>query len=98
MDHKYRGKAIIFNHQNFQIRDLKSRAGTELDCFNLEASLKDLGFDVTPYVDLTLDELDKKLNHCTFMCLLNHFNTIINYFLNIIIVIYIIILIFISKI
>jgi len=67
MHHKHRGKAIIFNHENFQIRDLKSRAGTGLDCINLEASLKNLGFDVTPYVDLTLDELDKKLDYCTYI-------------------------------
>jgi caspase-like apoptosis-related cysteine protease len=66
MRHKNRGKAIIFNHENFEIRDLKSRAGTGLDCFNLESSLKKLGFDVTPYVDLTLDQLDKKLDHCTY--------------------------------
>lgn len=64
MRHKYRGKAIIFNHENFQIRDLKPRAGTALDCYNLEVSLKKLGFDVTPYVDLTLDDLGKKLDYC----------------------------------
>jgi len=74
MHHKYRGKAIIFNHEHFQVRDLKSRAGTGLDCINLEASLKNLGFDVTPYVDLTLDELDKKLDHCTYTFLLNLFD------------------------
>jgi len=82
MHHKYRGKAIIFNHENFQIRDLKSRTGTGLDCINLEASLKNLGFDVTPYVDLTLDELDKKLDYwakedytnydCFLMAVLSH--------------------------
>lgn len=66
MHHKYRGKAIIFNHENFQIRDLKSRAGTGLDCFNLETSLKRLGFDVTPYVDLTLAEMEKILDHCMY--------------------------------
>lgn len=66
MNHKYRGKAIIFNHQNFQVGDLKSRNGTELDCFKLEISLKRLGFDVTPYVDLSLNELDKKLEYCMY--------------------------------
>lgn len=66
MHHKNRGKAIIFNHENFEIRDLKPRAGTGLDCFNLESSLKKLGFDVTPYVDLTLDQLEKKLDHCMY--------------------------------
>lgn len=66
MKHKYRGKAVIFNHENFEIRDLKSRAGTSLDRFNLESSLQRLGFDVTPYEDLTLDELSKKLDHCMY--------------------------------
>jgi len=81
MHHKYRGKAIIFNHENFQVRDLKSRAGTGLDCINLEASLKNLGFDVTPYVDLTLDELDKKLDYCMYTCLLNLFDIILYTFI-----------------
>lgn len=66
MNHKYRGKAIIFNHEHFEIRDLKPRAGTANDCLNLEASLKKLGFDVTPYVDLTLKELDKVVDHCMY--------------------------------
>lgn len=66
MQHKYRGKAIIFNHENFHIRDLKPRAGTGLDCLNLEVTLKNLGFDVTPYVDLTIDELEKKVDHCEY--------------------------------
>jgi len=77
MHHKHRGKAIIFNHENFQVRDLKSRAGTGLDCINLEVSLKNLGFDVTPYVDLTLDELDKKLDYCMYTCLLVFRNILI---------------------
>jgi len=77
MHHKYRGKAIIFNHENFQVRDLKSRAGTGLDCINLEVSLKNLGFDVTPYVDLTLAELDRKLDYCMYTCLLNLFDIIL---------------------
>lgn len=66
MNHKYRGKAIIFNHENFQIGDLKPRTGTGMDCYNLEASLKKLGFDVTPYVDLTLSEINKKVEHCKY--------------------------------
>lgn len=66
MNHKHRGKALIFNHEHFQIRDLKSRSGTGSDCFNLETSLKRLGFDVTPYVDLTIAEMGKQLDYCTY--------------------------------
>lgn len=66
MHHKYCGKALIFNHVNFQIKELQPRAGTELDSFNLEASLKKLGFDVIVYVDLSLDELNKAIDYCTY--------------------------------
>nr|XP_049695395.1 caspase-1 [Helicoverpa armigera] len=45
MNHKYRGKAIICNHEHFEI-DLKPRPGTEKDCENLEKCLNDLGFSV----------------------------------------------------
>ncbi|VVC43316.1 Hypothetical protein CINCED_3A009040 [Cinara cedri] len=83
MKHKHRGKAIIFNHENFEVRDLKSRSGTGTDCYHLEAALRNLGFDVTPYVDLTLNEMNKKLNYwseevdysdydCLLMAVLSH--------------------------
>lgn len=67
MNHKYRGKAVIFNHENFEVRDLKSRSGTGTDCYHLESALRNLGFEVTPYVDLTLNELDKKLDYCMYI-------------------------------
>lgn len=66
MNHKYRGKAIIFNHENFQVRDLKPRLGTRIDCINLEKSLKKLGFDVITYLDLSVEELDEKLSFCKY--------------------------------
>jgi len=76
MHHKHRGKAIILNHMNFRVKNkyLESRDGTDVDCNKLEAVLKKLGFNVTPYVDLTLDELDEKLDHCMYtICLINRF-------------------------
>lgn len=66
MKHKKRGVAIIFNHQTFEIGDLKARNGTEVDCFNLGQSLQKLGFDVTPYTDLTSKEIDDKLEYCMY--------------------------------
>lgn len=66
MDHKYRGKAIIFNHEKFEMSDLPPRVGTENDCRDLQFSLNNLGFEVTSYVDLTLNELEKTLEHCMY--------------------------------
>jgi len=70
MHHSKRGKAIIFNHEHFQVKNtnLESRTGTEMDCLNLEKSLNNLGFSVNPYHDLTLDELNDKIDHCMYTC------------------------------
>lgn len=64
MNHKYRGKAIIFNHENFEVGDLKPRLGTRFDCITLEKSLIKLGFDVIIYADFTVEEMDEKLSYC----------------------------------
>ncbi|XP_049839585.1 caspase-1-like isoform X3 [Schistocerca gregaria] len=53
MSHKKRGLAVIFNHENFDIQSLKSRAGTKVDRNNLSESLSKLGFEVKVYDDLT---------------------------------------------
>lgn len=66
MDHKYNGKAIIFKNEIFQFRDDSPTAEIRIDCSNLEASLKKLGFDVTTYVDLTLIELIKTIEKCMY--------------------------------
>jgi len=67
MNHKHRGIALIFNHQNFEVGDLKTRNGTEMDCFNLGSSLQKLGFDVTTYTDLTYKEMDEKIEYCVYL-------------------------------
>ncbi|XP_060876415.1 caspase-1-like [Metopolophium dirhodum] len=84
MHHTKRGKAIIFNHEHFQIenKNLESRVGTEVDCRNLEVSLNNLGFSVTPYENLTLDELNDTIDYwveedhtkhdCFLMAVLSH--------------------------
>lgn len=66
MCHKNRGKAIIFNHKHFVCRKLEPRLCAGLDCYNLEKSLKNLGFDIIPYVDLKVDELEKKVDYCKY--------------------------------
>lgn len=63
MNHKERGLALIFNHERFEPRlNLKPRSGTEHDCKNLENSLKNLGFEVHVYSDLTNTELMEIIN------------------------------------
>lgn len=64
MKHKYCGIAIIFNHHKFEYGNHDPRHGSEVDGFNLKASLEKLGFCVTEYVDLTLKKLDKKISLC----------------------------------
>lgn len=65
MQHRYRGKALIFNHKDFKM-GLSSRNGTELDCSKLEVSLSKLGFDVESFLDLTLKELNTTLDYCMY--------------------------------
>ncbi|KAG8228019.1 hypothetical protein J437_LFUL003654 [Ladona fulva] len=59
MNHKNRGKAIIFNHVNFTDTTLKARTGTDLDCANLGDKLMRLGFKVSTFHDLTSSEVKK---------------------------------------
>lgn len=52
MNHKFRGHALLFNHENFNNMSLKARTGTQTDCENFKKQLKKLGFKVTVYHDL----------------------------------------------
>ena len=62
MNHKMRGMAIIFNHEYFDIRSLKRRNGTNVDCNNLEHTLKNLGFQVDVYDNLKSKDITKIVN------------------------------------
>lgn len=65
MSHSKRGKACIFNHENFNPNlDLKPRAGTSKDRDNLYMRLRELDFDVTYYNDLTFHELNNEIMKC----------------------------------
>ncbi|CAG9856043.1 unnamed protein product [Phyllotreta striolata] len=61
MNHRKRGLAIIFNHENFECGNLKSRAGTEADCKQLKGCLSNLHFDVHVYKDLTAYEVEDRI-------------------------------------
>ncbi|CAH1646182.1 unnamed protein product [Spodoptera littoralis] len=75
MNHKYRGKAIIFSHDSFDI-DIPPRAGTRKDCNNLDECLTTLGFDVNIFHNLKYTNIMKQIkqtaevNHSEHDCLL----------------------------
>lgn len=62
MTHLNRGIAIIFNHENFEVPSLKSRAGTNVDCENLYEALTQLDFDVKVFKDLRLYDIQVQID------------------------------------
>lgn len=82
MKHKYRGMALIFNHEHFDVMTLKSRAGTNVDCENLARVLKQLDFDVSVHKDCRYKEIvavvenaakqDHTDNDCILVAILSH--------------------------
>nr|AZR38347.1 caspase-1 isoform 1 [Laodelphax striatellus] len=75
MNHKERGLAIIFNHEHFEIDNLKQRSGTNVDAINLQNSLERLGFKVTMYKDFKSQQVENvitevsKEDHSEYDCL-----------------------------
>jgi len=62
MNHLKRGKALIFNHENFNPNlELKSRSGSARDRDNLYMRLRDLDFEVSFFNDLTYSELTREI-------------------------------------
>lgn len=59
MSHPRRGVALIFNHENFIVPDLKSRAGTQTDAQCFAERLQHLSFDVEVYNDLSYKDLQR---------------------------------------
>lgn len=82
MKHSKRGVAVIFNHEHFEVANLKSRAGTNVDCENLEHSLKQLHFDVLVCRDYKFHDIHNKVrqvaamdhsdNDCLIISILSH--------------------------
>lgn len=58
-DNPNAGIALIFNHKD--VKGQKQRAGTEKDRDAMEATLRNYGFDVRVYDDLTFAEVSEKL-------------------------------------
>jgi len=64
MNHRRRGKAIVFNHMNFDPRlNLKMRNGTNNDRDNLRVSLRQLDFEVEVHNDLPFKEIERILEN-----------------------------------
>ncbi|XP_030388468.1 caspase-1 isoform X1 [Scaptodrosophila lebanonensis] len=82
MNHKNRGKALIFNHELFDIPSLKARSGTNVDCEELRKALKRLDFDVSVHKDCKfreiLEHIEKAASHdhndndCIAIAILSH--------------------------
>ncbi|XP_035437070.2 caspase-1-like [Spodoptera frugiperda] len=80
-NHKYRGKAIIFSQEWFEI-DLSERTGTRIDCDKLNECLTTLGFDVDIFHDLKYRDIMKQIeqtavmdhseNDCLLVIVLSH--------------------------
>ncbi|CAH0720685.1 unnamed protein product, partial [Brenthis ino] len=82
MNHKNRGMAIIFNHEHFDIHNLRPRTGTNADSDNLSRVLKGLGFRVTIVNNLKFEDVNRYLqevsqmdhteNDCMLIAVLSH--------------------------
>ncbi|XP_030842855.1 caspase-7 [Strongylocentrotus purpuratus] len=72
MKSRPRGIALIINNKNF--KTMKKRAGTDVDCRNLENVFKQLGFNVVVHKDLKGRDIQqmieqlRKHNHTQFDC------------------------------
>ncbi|OWR45225.1 caspase-1 [Danaus plexippus] len=76
MQHPKRGMALIFNHETFDIHNLKQRTGTSVDSDNLSKVLKSLGFKVTILNNLKSEDVNMylqqtaEMDHSNYDCLL----------------------------
>ena len=64
MDHKNRGKCVIFNHHSFDDIGLRERKATHKDVNALVICFEKFGFEVVIFNDLTAQEIDLGLKTC----------------------------------
>lgn len=57
MNHKNRGLALIFNHEEYDNNYIDTRKGTHVDRDRLQLTFQSLGFDVRVYEDLEMDDV-----------------------------------------
>ena len=82
MNHKRRGKAIIFNHSDFSRLNLNTRVGTNQDRDRLRTILTQLDFEVVVHDDQTFEQIQRILEEtrmedhsdasCIFVAVLSH--------------------------
>ncbi|XP_039308892.1 caspase-1 [Solenopsis invicta] len=82
MDHKNRGKCIIFNHEEFVSPKFPEREGSAYDTLRLRTTFQYLDFDVKIHTDLTKNQitdvieevrqLDHTDNDCLCIIVLTH--------------------------
>lgn len=81
MNHKNRGKCVIFNHEEFEL-DFDKRDGSTMDADRLSKSFGKLGFDVEVHLNFThtevietidkLSKIDHTDNDCICIIVLTH--------------------------
>ncbi|KAG5332232.1 CASP1 protein, partial [Acromyrmex heyeri] len=73
MNHKNRGKCIIFNHEDFSMSTQMKREGSAKDAERLQKTFGDLGFDVERYNNFKFSEIQdvlkrgKNISHFTLI-------------------------------
>ncbi|KAL1459324.1 hypothetical protein WDU94_011318 [Cyamophila willieti] len=63
MSHPRRGRAIVFNHDEFEMDNMTPRPGSGADVKNLEASFDALGFVVSVYTNRDFKEITEILSN-----------------------------------
>lgn len=64
MSHPRRGKAVVFNHDTFNIDGINPRSGSDVDVKNLVQTYDFLGFETIVHHNLTFSEIKTKINEC----------------------------------
>jgi len=72
MNHKNRGKCIIFNHEDFSMSTQLKRVGTAKDAERLQKTFGNLGFDVELHNDFTFSEIQDVLKRGKNIYLILH--------------------------
>lgn len=63
MSHPRRGRALVFNHDEFQMDNMTPRPGSGADVKNLEAAFYALGFEVSVYTNPEFREITEILSN-----------------------------------
>jgi caspase-like apoptosis-related cysteine protease len=62
MQHKRRGRAVIFNHDTFDTKQYATREGSQIDVNNLCETFSSLLFDVTVHNNLEYSDIKSTIS------------------------------------